>query len=125
MGVKSYVEGLLTITDVKGVRRLVRTVSWSGIGSGDTCQEYPNAGAFPGKTVEVGGTFGASTPVLTIQGRNAAAAAQKTMTLASGLPASFIAAGGGRLVENYVYMTPAFSGGDGTTSLNVIVVLEP
>lgn len=64
------------------------------------------------------GTFG----TVTLQGRNDPAAAWQTLTDQAGNNLTFTAEGLRLVLQAPLYIRPLHSGGDGTTSLNVVMV---
>lgn len=104
----------------------VRQVKWAGIASGDTCTPFAAASTYPGKSVQVTGTFGVA-GTAAIQGSNwgplESTPTYKTLTDPQMNALQFLSAGLEEIIENTALIKPTISGGDGTTSLTVRLVL--
>jgi hypothetical protein len=100
-------------------------VTWTGITTtANTCTPFTTADKFSGITVQVFGTWGAGTPIITLWGSNDGGTTWFALTaLQTSSAMSFAGANG----HGTVLSTPVqqikwvLSGGDGTTSLTVIV----
>lgn len=95
--------------------------TWAGLltaddGSWVAFDEHPD------RTFQALGTFGGGS--VAIQGTNEATpgSAVFTLTTPGGAPLSFAAAGGGTSAEAPRWVRPIVLGGDGTTSLTVVMV---
>jgi len=80
---------------------------------------YADSGRYSDKTVQVTGTFGSAGSV-TIKGSNDATN-WVTMNDTDNNALTFTSAGGKLCRENYRYIRPEVTAGDGTTSLNVYI----
>lgn len=116
---------LLTPAGGEIERKYKRSVRWEDMEQGDSCSEFPNASLYPNKTVHVFGTFGGAT--VTMKGRGSQATGANALSMHNlGNPtavAAFVAESAMELLENFPFIVPVISGGDGTTSLTVVVEL--
>ena len=98
---------------------------WEAVGLADTCDPIA-VGDFPEKSVQVTGTYGGGT--LTIQGSNSndpSAGTFDTLNDPSSTALSWTT--GSRVeqvLENTVQIKPVLTGGDGTTDLDVFLVVK-
>lgn len=101
-------------------------VKWVGVKQNDTMTPFPAAGTAPDKSVQVSGTFGAA-GTITIEGSNWAPGestpvyAGLTDPQANAL--SFTSAKIEAILENISLIRPVLTGGDGTTSLNIRILM--
>ena len=73
-------------------------------------------------TVQVLGTFGTGT--ITMQGSNDGGTTAVTLTDPAAVDITFTAAGGSQILENYAFVRPLLSGGNGTTDLDVYLAAK-
>lgn len=108
-------------------------ITWSGL-DGDDSGKAAQVGKYRDRTVEVHGTFGGAT--VTIYGTSdpraltdraagtafgSKTASWKNYQDTTETSVTFTAAGSSQLLQNFLYMLPVVTGGDGTTSLEIIV----
>lgn len=74
-------------------------------------------------TVQVLGSF-TGTPTLTMQGSNDGGTTAVTLTDPAAVDITFSAAGGSQILENYGWVRPLLSGGDGTTDIDVYLAAK-
>jgi hypothetical protein len=100
-------------------------VTWSGIAQTDTTQPFSFGGAFPDKTVSVGGVFGAGATVSIMGSNDGVTYVKLNDSRGEGNPLDFLTAGGNdmrTILENPFYIRVDLAGGDGTTALSVAVL---
>jgi hypothetical protein len=114
----------LTNTPLDGGKQAFRILTWEGITTTDTVGEAFPGAAYPDKSVQVQGTF-AAVATIVIQGCNEATPTNwHTLADPQGNPLSFTAAGLEAVLENTRWIRPALaSGGDGTTDIDVTIMI--
>lgn len=99
-----------------------RLVVWSGLQNGDVGAPL-EGGPFSDKSVHVFGTFGTGGTVV-LQGSNSASASDwVTLHDPQGANLSFTTSGAKAVLENTVWVRPAVTGGDVSTSLTVALLI--
>jgi len=93
---------------------------WIEIGQGDTCDPAPNA-QFSDRSVQAVGTWGGAT--LVMQGSNDGGTTWANLQDAEGNAISFTANDFKQLLEVSGHIRPSISGGDGTTDIDVHLVM--
>src|SRR3990170_6811827 len=98
--------------------RILRT-TWTGLANGETglVVDYPE---WADRNIQVYGTFGAGGSIK-IEGSNNNST-WATLTDMSGVALVFTAAGIRMVQENVMFVRPVITAGDGTTSLNIVIV---
>ena len=105
------------------------TITWTPITTTNADGQIFAMPAYADRSVHVYGTFGAAA-VLTIQGSNEAVPTQWVTLAAAGDPAEdmvFLTAGGNdikQILEVTRFIRPILTGGDGTTSLTVQMLIR-
>ena len=104
----------------------VQYLTWAALANGDTGEPYQSA-KLSDKTVQVFGTFGTGGS-LKIEGSNdprvisaPSSAVWVDLTDTTETTIVFSAAGGAQILQNYRWIRPSVTAGDGTTSLTAIV----
>ena len=93
--------------------------TWTGLLNGDDGAGAPHVGAGD-RTIQVLGTFGVGGTIIaegSLDGTNWFPLRDPSSTAIS-----FTAAGGRAILENVAFVRPRVTGGDGTTSLTVILM---
>lgn len=107
------------ITDVNGDGSTILAV-WTTVTNADTCRavSYP---AHTDKSVVVTGTPNAAT--VAVNGSNDGTT-YVTLSSAPATPIALTAAGANIIVENTVYVQPAATGGGGSQSLKISILMQ-
>jgi hypothetical protein len=104
----------------KTIQRGVYLATWSGLASGEIGE--PQSGPKNAdRSVQVDGTFGVGGSV-SIEGSNDGTN-WFTLTDQAGVALSFTTAGIRSVLQASVYIRPKVAGGDGTTNLNVRILM--
>ncbi|HET6497411.1 MAG TPA: hypothetical protein VM285_02985 [Polyangia bacterium] len=116
-------ERVSTITKSDRFAEDVRTVLWSGLtnATSDTGEPFPMASAAD-RSVQVKGTFGAGGTAV-IEGSNDGIT-YATLNDPALAPLSFNAAGLRQVTELPLWIRPRITAGDGTTDLEVILLVR-
>lgn len=114
----------LTNLPLNGGKQECRILTWETLTTTNDVGEAFPAAAYPDKSVQVEGTFGAVATVV-IQGTNEETPANwHTLVDPQGNALSFTAAGLEAVLENTRWIRPALvSGGDGSTDVDVIMMI--
>ncbi len=104
----------------------VQYVTWAALANGDTGQPLESA-KLSDKTAQVFGTFGAGGSI-TLQGSNdpralsaPGSAVWVDLTDTTETALTFTGANGAQILQNYRFIRPSVTAGDGTTALTVIL----
>jgi len=114
----------LTNLPLNGGKQECRILTWGTLTTTNSVGEAFPAAAYPDKSVQVEGTFGAAATVV-IQGTNEEIPTNwHTLVDPQGNALSFTAARLEAVLENTRWVRPALaSGGDGSTSIDVIMMI--
>lgn len=107
----------------EAIRGDFRIISWLGLSVADAVGAAFLSGDFQDKSVQVIGTFGAGGTVL-IEGTNEATPVNwSTLSDPAGVALSFTSAGIKAVLENTRWIRPKVSAGDGTTDIDVMMMI--
>ena len=106
----------------------IQRIRWLALANGDTggggvTGTLTELGNYSDRTVQVTGTFGAGGSV-SIQGSNDGGTTWATLTDPQGVALTFTAAGLRQILELPFQIRPNVTAGDGTTSLNVYMMMR-
>lgn len=97
--------------------RRAQVILWETLTTTNSDGDWVETAMLSDKTVQVLGTF-SGTPTLTMQGSNDGATAV-TLTDPAAVDITFTAAGGSQILENYAFVRPVLTSGDGSTDVDV------
>lgn len=104
----------------------VQYVTWAALANGDTGQPLESA-KLSDKTAQIFGTFGAGGSI-TLQGSNdprvlsaPSSAVWVDLTDTTETALTFTTASGAQILQNYRFIRPTVTAGDGTTALTVVL----
>lgn len=95
---------------------------WEALTTTDLDGDWLETAMLADMTVQAFGSF-TGTPTITMQGSNDTAASKTAVTLTdpAAVDVTFTAAGGSQILENYAFVRPLLSGGDGSTDIDVFL----